>query len=108
MARLAATPDALSRNLAYLQIDLTDPDFRSHLQVNARETRREIESLLRAAVAEQTLRQDIDTPRLARTVEVAWIRRDFDAVLEPYLTGPGSTSAGRRGPGLTKRAPRRR
>jgi AcrR family transcriptional regulator len=27
MADLAATPDALSRNLAYLQIDLTDPEF---------------------------------------------------------------------------------
>ena len=27
MADLAATPEALSRNLAYLQMDLTDPDF---------------------------------------------------------------------------------
>ena len=31
MAGLAATPEALSRNLAYLQIDLTDAAFRTHL-----------------------------------------------------------------------------
>ena len=35
---LAVTPEALSRNLAYLQIDLTDPEFRAHLLANARAT----------------------------------------------------------------------
>lgn len=45
MADLASTPDALSRNLAYLQIDLTDEAFRAHLLANARATRREMESL---------------------------------------------------------------
>ena len=39
MAGLAATPEALSRNLAYLQIDLIDPEFRAHLVANARATR---------------------------------------------------------------------
>lgn len=109
MADLAATPDALSRNLAYLQIDLTDPEFRAHLQANARATRLEIESLLRAAVMEGVLRRDVDARRLARTIEAVitgslmtwachregsaavWIRRDFDAVLRPHLSvGPGS------------------
>jgi AcrR family transcriptional regulator len=107
MADLASTPDALSRNLAYLQIDLTDPEFRAHLQANARGTRLEIESLLQAAVLEGVLRRDADPPRLARTVEAvisgslmtwacyrkgaaaAWIRRDLDAVLQPHLSaGP--------------------
>src|SRR5690349_6266353 len=37
MGDLAATPEALSRNLAYLQIDLTDPEFRAHLLANARD-----------------------------------------------------------------------
>ena len=41
MAGLASTPEALSRNLAYLQIDLTDAAFRAHLVKNARATRRE-------------------------------------------------------------------
>jgi AcrR family transcriptional regulator len=109
MADLAATPDALSRNLAYLQIDLTDPEFRAHLQANARATRLEIASLLRSAVMEGVLRRDVNPLKLARTIEVvisgslmtwacyregsaaAWIRRDLDAVLQPHLSaGPGS------------------
>jgi AcrR family transcriptional regulator len=109
MADLAATPDALSRNLAYLQIDLTDPEFRAHLQANARATRREMESLLHSAVLEGVLRRDVEPRRLARTIEAvisgslmtwacyregsaaAWIRRDLDAVLKPHLlVGPVS------------------
>jgi AcrR family transcriptional regulator len=125
MAGLAATPDALSRNLAYLQIDLTDPEFRAHLQSNARATRLEIESLLRAAVVEGALRQDVDAPRLARTIEAvisgslmtwacyrkgpaaAWIRHDLDAVLQPHLAvGRGASApASRR---VSRRRTRRR
>lgn len=104
MADLAATPDALSRNLAYLQIDLTDPEFRAHLQANARATRLEIESLLHSAAMEGVLRREVDPRRLARTIEVvisgslmtwacyregsaaAWIRRDLDTVLQPHLS----------------------
>ena len=107
MADLASTPDALARNLAYLQIDLTDDDFRQHLLANARSTRREIESLLRAAIAAGQLRKDVDTRRLARTIEAViggslmswacyregsaavWIRHDVDAVLEAHLTRKG-------------------
>lgn len=103
MADLASTPDALSRNLAYLQIDLTDEAFRAHLLANARATRREMESLLRAAMAAGELRKDVDPSRLARTIEAvvsgslmswacyregsaaAWIRQDVDAVLEPHV-----------------------
>ena len=102
MAGLAPTPEALSRNLAYLQTDLTDPDFRVHLLANARATRREIESLLRAAVVEGELRRNVDIPGLARAIEAVisgslvtwacyregsaatWIRRDLDAVLKAY------------------------
>jgi AcrR family transcriptional regulator len=102
MADLAATPEALSRNLAYLQIDLTDPEFRAHLLANARATRREIESLLRAAVVEGELRRNLDARRLARTIETvisgslmtwacyregtaaAWMQRDLDAVLHEF------------------------
>jgi AcrR family transcriptional regulator len=104
MADLASTPEALSRNLAYLQIDLTDPDFRQHLVKHARATRREIEALLRAGVEAGEFRRGTDTRRLARTAETSisgslmtwacyregsartWLRRDLEAVLEPYLT----------------------
>ena len=103
MADLAPTPEALSRNLAYLQIDLTDEVFRSHLLTNARATRREIESLLRSAVVSGELKKEVDPRRLARTVEEiisgslmswacyregpasTWIRQDVDAVLEPHV-----------------------
>src|SRR5262245_61381501 len=45
MSELAQSPAALSRNLAYLQIDLTDPDFRKHLAAQARATRAGLEKL---------------------------------------------------------------
>jgi hypothetical protein len=125
-ADLAATPDALSRNLAYLQIDLTDPGFRAHLQANARATRLEIESLLHSAVVEGVLRRDVDPPGLARSIEAvisgslmtwacyregsaaAWIRRDLDAVLQPHLSaGPASKApaSGRFSRRQTRRRP---
>jgi len=103
MADLAPNPDALSRNLAYLQIDLTDEAFRMNLLTNARATRREIESLLRSAVRLGELRKDVDPRRLARTIQTvisgslmswacyregrasAWIRQELDSVLRPYL-----------------------
>src|SRR5215471_9649339 len=103
MADLASSPDALCRNLAYLQIDLTDEAFRANLLTNARATRREIESLLQSAMAAGDLRKDIDPRRLARTIETAisgslmtwacyrqgpavpWICQDLDAVLQPHL-----------------------
>ena len=52
LANLAASPAALARNLAYLQIDLTDPDFRKHLLAQAKATRAAIGELLLEAKAE--------------------------------------------------------
>lgn len=106
MAHLAESPAALSRNLAYLQIDLTDEDFRKHLLNQAKGTRRGIEALLERAVAARELRRSADSAALARTVEIAfsgalltwatyregtparWIRNALDAVLAPYLVTP--------------------
>jgi AcrR family transcriptional regulator len=116
MADLASTPDALSRNLAYFQIDLTDEAFRAHLLMNARATRREIESLLRSAVAAGELRTDVEPRRLARTIEAiiggslmswacyrkgpaaAWILEHLDDVLQPHLAlsrRPKASKSGR-------------
>jgi AcrR family transcriptional regulator len=108
MAGLAPTPVALARNLAYLQIDLADADFRVHLAAQARATRVGIESLLREAVAAGELRSETEARALARVVETAlsgslltwafyqqgkaadWLLADLDAVLGPWLASPSS------------------
>jgi AcrR family transcriptional regulator len=118
MADLAPTPEALLRNLAYLQVDLADDALREHLVENARATRREIEQLLRAAITAGELRRDVDVRVLARSIEVVvsgslvtwatyregkaadWLTRDCDAVLAPWLQPTRSsrvTSRRRRG-----------
>lgn len=104
MAHLAESPAALARNLAYLQIDLTDPDFRRPLAVQARATREGFEGLIEAAIEAGELVRSTDAKALARTVEAVlsgsmmswahylegtaaeWMRADLDAVLAPYLT----------------------
>jgi AcrR family transcriptional regulator len=117
MADLAPTPDALLRNLAYLQADLADDVLRGHLVENARATRRELEALLESAAAAGELVPDVDVRSLARTVETVingslmswatyrdgqaadWIRQDLEAVLAPWLKRShdrGATRAKRR------------
>jgi AcrR family transcriptional regulator len=103
LAHLAASPAALARNLAYLQIDLTDPDFRKHLLAQARATRVALRELIDEAVAAGELSRDVDADALSRAIETilsgslitwaiyrdgdaaAWLRADVDAVLAPYL-----------------------
>ena len=69
MADLAPTPEALLRNLAYLQGDWPTRCSGAPRGERARASRREIESLLRAAVAAGELRREVDVRSLARTVE---------------------------------------
>jgi hypothetical protein len=131
MADLAPTPEALLRNLAYLQGDLADDVLRRHLVENARASRKEIEALLESAVAAGELRRDVDVGPLARVVETAiggslmtwatyregtaadWIARDVEAVLTPWLaqrhrSGRSTASAGKRATaGRRRPAPRR-
>jgi AcrR family transcriptional regulator len=111
MADLAPTPEALLRNLAYLQNDLGDDALRRHLVENASASRREVAALLKAAVASGELRPDVDVVSLSRTVETvlggslmswatyregkaaAWISVDLEAVLAPWLTRVKAASA---------------
>jgi AcrR family transcriptional regulator len=97
----AATPEMLSNYLAFLQIDLTDPEFHRHALAQARNTRTEILHLLDQAVAAGDL-VPCDTARLAKTVQGAyngalvtwaiyregrgadWVRDELDAVLAPH------------------------
>lgn len=103
MAGMAATPEALIRNLSYLQIDLTDPAFRTHLAQSARATRAELQKLIRDAIDAGEMLPSTNPKQLARTVEAViggsmmswahyqegkaakWIRDDLNAVLRPYL-----------------------
>lgn len=125
MADLAPTPDALLRNLAYLQGDLADDVLRGHLVENARATRREIVALLEAAIGHGELQRGVDAEALARTVEtvisgslmtwaayregnaIDWIGRDLEAVLAPWLRRPrarrAAAPAGQPGGGIPRR-----
>jgi AcrR family transcriptional regulator len=103
MAGMAASPAALARNLAYLQIDLTDPDFHKQLVKQARATRAGFRRLVEAAAEVGELSQNVHSAQLARTIEATlngsmltwafyqkgaaatWIRTDLEAVLAPYL-----------------------
>ena len=105
MADLARSPAALARNLAYLEIDLADPEFHAHVAAQARATRAGLEELLEEAVAAGELTRGTDVRALARTVEVVlngslvtwafyqdgtaarWLRDNVDAVLAPPQAG---------------------
>jgi AcrR family transcriptional regulator len=104
MAGMAETPASLLRNLQYLQIDLTDPDFRKPLAKSAQATREELQKLLREAIDAHELVKGTNVKQLARTIEAViggsmlswafyqegtpskWMRDDLNAVLKPYLT----------------------
>jgi AcrR family transcriptional regulator len=102
-ARLAESPRAALRNLAYLHNDLADPVLRRHLLRLKRATRARYEQLLADAVSVGELRAGTDVRTLARMIEVtldgsflAWtlyregsaaerLRDDLESTLRPYL-----------------------
>ena len=105
-ARMGESPDSLAQNLAYLQNDLTDPDFHVHTLRQARETQAALRALLAEAVAAGELARDADPDALARGVQVVvsgslmawgifregkatrWVRDDLELLLRPYLAAP--------------------
>jgi AcrR family transcriptional regulator len=102
----APTPEAMGNGLAYLQIDLTDPDFHAITLAQFRAIRRETRKLLDQAVAVRELR-DCDTAELARLIHdahggtmLSWavyregsvataVRRTLEALLAPYRSRRG-------------------
>lgn len=101
MARMSTTPEELANSLAYLQIDLSDPDFHRHILEGSRATHRGYRALLDDAIVRGELRR-CDTDRLARTVDAiaggsligwaihrkgkaeTWVRKDLETLLAPY------------------------
>jgi len=113
MAQMAVTPEALANHLAFLSIDLTDPEFHRLALEQARVSRREIQGLLDAAVKSREL-SGCDTGPLARAIQVTlngglitwaieregtaaeWLRHDLEALLKPYRSKPGRRRTARR------------
>lgn len=107
MAAMGESPAALAHHLAYLQLDLTDPDFHRHTMAQARATRAALRELVAAAIEAGELTPDVDPDALARTIEVTvggslmawafyregkavdWVREDLEAVLKPYVRPRG-------------------
>lgn len=106
----ASTPEAMANGLAYLQIDLTDPDFHAITLAQFRALRDETRKFLDEAVALGELRK-CDTAQLARLIQhvnggamlswavyregsvASWVRRDLEALLLPYRRSKNKSSA---------------
>lgn len=101
MSAPVASPEAMANQLAFLQADLSDPDFHELALAHATAVRDEIQALLDAAVAAGELVAE-DTARLAQAVQTTyngalitwglyrrgalrtWLRRELDTLLAPY------------------------
>jgi AcrR family transcriptional regulator len=102
MAAMGESPNALAHHLAYLQMDLTDPDFHRYTMRQAHATRAGLREIITEAITAGELHPTVDPDVLARTVEVTvggslmawafyregkaidWVREDLEAVLGPY------------------------
>ena len=99
-ARAMDSPAALAHHLAFLQLELADPEFHRHVLEHARVARQQIRLLLDAAVEHGELRP-CDTGRLAQAIQVTYngtlitwavfrqgrlaaqLRRDLEFILDP-------------------------
>lgn len=100
----AATPEAMANGLAYLQIDLIDPEFHAITLAQFTAIRDETKKLLDDAVAADELKP-CGTADLARLIQqvnggamldwavyrkgslAAWLRRSLEGLLAPYRLG---------------------
>ena len=110
----APTPEAMANGLAYLQVDLTDPEFHAITLAQFRAIREETRRLLDEAVAAGEL-DKCDTEELARLLQQLndgamlgwavfregpldrWVRREVEALLRPYRVKRAVRKRGGRG-----------
>ena len=96
------TPEAFANHLAFLCIDLTDPEFRPHALAIHQAQGRAIEALLAESLQAGDLREGTDVPALGRAVQaiaagagLVWaldrqgsleqrLRQELDSVLAPH------------------------
>lgn len=102
LPRVAGTPEEMANQLAFQDMDLTDPEFHEAALLYFLAERDEVRRLLEDAVGAGELASETDTGRLARTFQAvlkggrvlwaalregsydAWIREELDALLAPY------------------------
>jgi AcrR family transcriptional regulator len=101
MAQMAATPEELANSLAFLQIDITDPEFHAYTLEMSKKNVAGYRALLKDAIAAGELKPH-DTARMARAINALaagsiinwaifrdgaadrWVRRDLETLLAPY------------------------
>jgi AcrR family transcriptional regulator len=101
LTREIDSPEGLANHLAFLQVDLSDPEFRKHALASAQVMREEIRALLDAAVRAGELVR-LQSVRVARAMQTTyngslatwvvaregslaeWLREDLDLMLQPY------------------------
>jgi AcrR family transcriptional regulator len=109
MALMGTTPETVANTLAFLHIDLTDPEFHRHARAGAQGMHEGIRALVEEAVRAGEL-AGCHPDRLAHAVQatldgsvlnwtihrkmdlIAWVRRDLEMLVGPYRRKP----AGRR------------
>ena len=98
------SPEAMANQLAFLQVDLSDPEFHALALAHTSGVRDAIRELLDAAASAGEL-GDADTARLAQAVQTTyngalitwaiyrrgrletWLRRELETLLAPYRAG---------------------
>ena len=113
MAQVAETPETLANSLAFLQIDLTDPEFRRWTLQHYGAIDAAYQALLEDAIAARELKR-CDVTALSRLITatlhgaliswalvqegtaLAWLRRDMEALLAPYRAVKGVRSSVRK------------
>jgi hypothetical protein len=114
MSRHSQSPEELANHLAFLQIDVSDPDFHAHMLELSRRMEAGYRTLLDAAVAAGEIVK-CDTAALARAIGAlaggsligwgvfregsadAWVRNDLEMLIGPYRTGRAAKRTRRRG-----------
>jgi AcrR family transcriptional regulator len=116
MTRHIQSPDEMANHLAFLQIDLSDPDFHRLMLLSSQRIEAGYRALLDEAVVAREL-TPCDTARLARAVGAlsggsllgwavyrqgtaeAWVRDDLTTLLAPYRRSAKATKTRRRATG---------
>jgi AcrR family transcriptional regulator len=101
MTQHMGTPEELANSLAFLQIDISDPEFHRHTLTMSRKHLAGYRALLKDAIAAGELK-DHDTARMARAISAIasgsliawailregsaerWVRRDIETLLALY------------------------
>src|SRR5689334_20519081 len=114
MAEHVRSPEELVNSIAFLQIDLSDADFRKPALENSKQVLAGYEALIRDAIDAGEL-LECDVPRLARAIQavsggslINWaihregrvapfVRRDVETLLQPLMLSERAARPSRRG-----------